>query len=143
MEVPRLRVESELWPLAYTTATAMRDPSHVCDLHRSSRQCYILNPLIEARDRTCVLLDTVSFCCATRGTPISMTVKHKWEKQNQKLVLFFFLYLLFRAASMAYGSSQARGRIRAVAAGLHHSHSNIISELSLQSIPQLMAMQDP
>ena len=25
---------------------------------------------------------------------------------------------------MAYGSSQVRGRIRAVAAGLHHSHSN-------------------
>ena len=31
---------------------------------------------------------------------------------------FFFL---FRAASAAFGSSQARGRIRAVAAGLHHS----------------------
>jgi len=25
---------------------------------------------------------------------------------------------------MAYGSSQARGRIGAVAAGLHHSHNN-------------------
>ena len=35
MEVPRLRVQSELEPLAYTTATATRDPSHVCDLHHS------------------------------------------------------------------------------------------------------------
>ena len=34
---------------------------------------------------------------------------------------FFFL---FRAAPAAYGSSGARGRIGAVAAGLHHSHSN-------------------
>ena len=29
MEVPRLEVESELKPLAYATATAMWDPSHV------------------------------------------------------------------------------------------------------------------
>ena len=35
-----------------------------------------------------------------------------------------FLFLLFRATPMAYGGSQTRGRIRAAAAGLHHSHSN-------------------
>ena len=29
-----------------------------------------------------------------------------------------------RATSVAHGSYQARGRIRAVAAGLHHSHTN-------------------
>ena len=52
---------------------------------------------------------------------------------------FFF----FRAASMAYGGSQARGRTRAVAASLHHSHSNVGSELILQSTPQLRAMPDP
>ena len=34
--------------LFYTTAT---DPSHVCDLHHSSQQRQILNPLSEARDR--------------------------------------------------------------------------------------------
>ena len=33
MEVPRPGVESELQPLVYTTATAMRDLSHVYDLH--------------------------------------------------------------------------------------------------------------
>ena len=32
---------------------------------------------------------------------------------------------------MAYGSSQARGGIGAAAAGLHHSHSIVGSELSL------------
>ena len=36
----------------------------------------------------------------------------------------FFIFCFFRAAPMAYGSSQARGRIGAVAAGLHHSHNN-------------------
>ena len=33
MEVPRLGVESELQLLAYTTATATPDLSHVCDIH--------------------------------------------------------------------------------------------------------------
>ena len=33
MEVPRLGVESELQLLAHATATAVWDPSHVCDLH--------------------------------------------------------------------------------------------------------------
>jgi len=36
----------------YTTATAMPDLSHICDLHHSSRQRQILNPLSKARDRT-------------------------------------------------------------------------------------------
>ena len=50
MEVPGLGLESELLLPVYTTATAMQDPSHVCNLHHSSRQCGILNPLSEARD---------------------------------------------------------------------------------------------
>ena len=50
--VPRLGVLSELQLPAYTTATAMWDPRHICDLHHSSRQCRILNPLSEARDGT-------------------------------------------------------------------------------------------
>ena len=37
---------------------------------------------------------------------------------------FFFSFCLFKAAPMAYGGTQARGRIGAVAAGLCHSHSN-------------------
>ena len=41
---------------------------------------------------------------------------------------------------MAYGGSQAKGQIRAVAAGLPLSHSNTGAELSLQPTPQLMAM---
>ena len=36
----------------------------------------------------------------------------------------FFFWSFFRATPMAYGSSQARGRIGAVAASLHHRHSN-------------------
>ena len=42
---------------------------------------------------------------------------------------------LFRATSTAYGSSWARGRIRATAAGLHHSHSSVGSEPHLWATP--------
>ena len=48
MEVPRLGVELELQLLAYAIATAMQGPSLVCNLHHSSQQCRILNPLSEA-----------------------------------------------------------------------------------------------
>ena len=57
MEVPKLGVKSELQLPAYATATAMQDPSRVCDLHHSSQQYWILNPLSEARDQICVLKD--------------------------------------------------------------------------------------
>ena len=36
----------------------------------------------------------------------------------------FILFFFFRAIPAAYGSSQVRGRIRAVAAGLCHRHSH-------------------
>ena len=58
MEVPGLGVESELQLTAFTTATATRDPSRICDLHHSSWQHQILNPLSEARDGNHILMDT-------------------------------------------------------------------------------------
>ena len=56
--------------------------------------------------------------------------------------LFIYLFIYFRAAHVAYGSSQARSWIRAAAAGLHHSHSNARTEPPLQPTPQLMTMPD-
>ena len=47
-----------------------------------------------------------------------------------------------RAAPTAYGGSQSRGPIRAVAASLHHSHSNAGSELCVRPTPQLTAVLD-
>ena len=47
------------------------------------------------------------------------------------------------ATLAACGGSQARGRIGAAAAGLHHGHSNEGPEPCLQPIPQLMARMDP
>ena len=64
MEVPKLEVKLELQLLAYATAIATQDPNCVCDLHHSSWQCWILNPLIEARDQSHILIDTgrVHYC---------------------------------------------------------------------------------
>ena len=60
----------------------MPDLSCVCDLHCSSWQCQILNPLIRASDRTQILMDIsqVRLCWATIGTP---------------LLLFFFFFRQF------------------------------------------------
>ena len=41
---------------AYTTATATMDPSHICDLCHSLQQCWVLNPVNEARNRTRILM---------------------------------------------------------------------------------------
>jgi len=54
---PRPGVKSELQLLATATAIAIWDPSCICDLHHSSWQCQILNPLSEARDGTHNLMD--------------------------------------------------------------------------------------
>ena len=51
------------------------------------------------------------------------------------LFIYFCLFAFSRAALVAYGGAQARGRIGAVAAGLHQSHSNAGSEPHLQPTP--------
>ena len=57
--------------------------------------------------------------------------------------LFVFAFLLFLwATPAAYGGSQARGLIGAVATGLRQSHSNAGSEPRLQPTPQLTATPD-
>ena len=44
--------------------------------------------------------------------------------------LQFYHFFSFKGQPAAYGSSRARGCIRATAAGLCHSHSHIRSELT-------------
>ena len=48
------------------------------------------------------------------------------------------------AAPAAHRDSQARGLLGALAAGLHHSHQQLVgSEPCLRPIPQLTATPDP
>ena len=67
----------------------------------------------------------------------------KKKKNNNNTNLIIFLSFFFRAASAAFGDSQARGRVGAVAANLRHSHSNEKSEPRLQPTLQLTAMPNP
>ena len=76
MEAPRLGVELELQLPTYVTATAAPDQIQVCDLHHSSRQHQIFNPLSEARDQTDILMDTSWVRWATTGTPIIVVLSH-------------------------------------------------------------------
>ena len=61
----------------------------------------------------------------------------------KEIFFFFFFPFLGPLSRAAYGGSQVRGRIGAVAAGLCQSHSNTRSKLHLQPTPQLTAMLDP
>ena len=57
---------------------------------------------------------------------VVVIVRYQIEDQMVVFLLFlFFGFCLFRATLAAYGGSKARGQTGTVAAGLHHSHSNV------------------
>ena len=91
-EVPRLGIKLELQLPTYATATAMWDLSHVFDLHCSSRQHQILNPLSVARDQTCILMDAsqIRFPWATTRTPTFYSFTC-WFHSSFSIILFLFL----------------------------------------------------
>ena len=82
-----------------------------------------------------MVYDTASIIKTEEETYISM--EHNLEPRDKPtqtcladfFFFFFWVFLLFSTAvPTAYGGSQARGLIGAVAAGLHQSHSNTVSE---------------
>ena len=83
--------------------------------------------------------------------PWTFCMLQAWPKNNvDKYVLplsffffFFFFWSFFRAAPAAFGGSQARGPIPAVATCLPHSHSKARSQPCLRPTPQPMATPDP
>ena len=58
-------------------------------------------------------------------------------------LVFVCLFAISWTAPAAYGGSQARGQIGAIAADLCQSHSNTGSKPHVQPATQLMAMLDP
>ena len=66
----------------------------------------------------------------------------EYNTKYEPISYFIYLYIfgLLSAAPVAYGGSQPRDQIRALAASLHHSHSNTRSEPRLRPTPQLTAM---
>ena len=86
-----------------------------------------------------LLMNSLSFCLSKKVSTSPSLLKDSFFF----FFFFFFFFGLFRAVSGAYGSSEARGRIRAIGADLHHSHSNAQSKLHLRPTAQLMATLDP
>ena len=64
MEVASLGVDLELHLPATATATAMWDLNHICNLHHSSWQHWIPDPLSKVKDQTHILINTswIRFC---------------------------------------------------------------------------------
>ena len=71
------------------------------------------------------------------GEGVNMVEAGGWVSAYLFLIFNFLIliFVLFRAALVTYGGSQARGQIGATAAGLHYSHSNPGSEPCLRPTP--------
>ena len=96
MEVSRLGVESEVQLIAYATDTAVQDLSCICNLHHSSWQRRIHNPLSKARDPTGALMIVVRFVTT--------------EPQGEFLISFnlCILVLLLQVKNVAYSLKYTR-----------------------------------
>ena len=82
----------------------------------------------------------------TAAAPPELLVPAAWQAQFffvVVVVVFFCLFAISWAAPMAYGGSQARGLIGAVATSLRQNHSNTGFEPRLQPTPQFTATLDP
>ena len=95
MEVPKLGVESELQLPAYATAIATPDPSRICDLCHSSRQCWILNHSLRLGIESMSSWILVGFinCWAMTGTPdlfIIESILHRGLLLTRKYIKTFY-----------------------------------------------------
>ena len=119
-----------------------------CQWESSRSVCEGWSELLQVNQLHACLKSHRTFCLGLdTGERDVVAVINNYSAFNMCLVFFFLLLLFvcfsFRAAPAAYGSSRARGRIRAVAASLHHSKNNSKSKTCLQPTPQLMATPDP
>ena len=89
MEVPRLRVESELQLPAYAKATATRDPSCICNLLHSLQQ----HPVRMARRETHILMDISWVLNSPSQNSCSVHFYHtaQWPSHIYTYVLFLML----------------------------------------------------
>ena len=73
---------------------------------------------------------TASLLCVHRAFPLCVSLSFYKDSSHTELDPHFkgFDFFFFKVTPAAHGSSQARGQIRAAAAGLCHGHSNTRSE---------------
>lgn len=81
---------------------------------------------------TCSISGSITHCAKSVIKPASLwTLCHVINPLSHTENSLYFCFIFFKAAPMAYWGSQARGQFRAVATGLHHSHSNTRSKLHM------------
>ena len=94
----RTQAKGQIWAAAgaYATATvrATGNPSHVCNLHHSSWQCQILNPLSEARDGNGIHAVTSQFISTVPQRELPTVLIFSWPEG----------YLCFRELNRPDGS---------------------------------------
>ena len=117
MKVPRLGVEVDLQLPTYTTATATQDLSRVCNLHRSSWQRWILNPLSKVRDRTHILRAT---------SPVLNPLSHSGDSKRS----FFFFQAVYVVPSPVT-SGRGAGAWQGWEAGKWESVALIMGQFAL------------
>ena len=125
----------------------MQNPSHVYNLSHSSQQHQILNPRARPGIEPKTSWFLVRFISAEPRWEFTGAFFYSLYFLLDFIYLFTYLLTVFlpfsRAAPTAYGGSQARGLIWAVATGLCQNHSIVGSEPSLLPTPQLTATPDP
>ena len=128
MEVPRLRVQSELQRPAYTTATATRDPRPVCDLHHSSWQRQLFNSLSEVMDWTFNLMVPrwIRFCCATMGT-LALAVLKTTSGTFGKMALYWnwSVFLMIRLGLCLRRCGRGEEKTTWLKSNFHHILSKV------------------
>ena len=85
----------------------------------------------------CGLVNVPSYPCGC--PPASFPEPCQSLEEKSRCYFFFFK----ETSPAAHGSSQARGRIGAVASGPHYNHSFARPKLHLQPMAQLTAMPSP
>ena len=148
-------------PVAYGSPQARALVGAVAaGLHHSSRQCWVLNPLGEARGRTRTLMvpSRIRFCCIMIRTLFSSfflmidyifrTVLGLQKRYKDNRIPIHLLPPQVSRMPLFVGPHLRRfpgwgGRIRAVVTSLSHSRSSAGSELRPRLTPQLTARPDP
>ena len=104
MEVPWLGIKSELQLPA--TATITRNPSHICNLYHSLRQCRILEPLSKARIESTSSWILVGF--VTAEPQWELPPHHSWTKLSTDALSFPRMWSFLGGASFLLVMTSSR-----------------------------------